>query len=268
MEKRVRIGFFDSGVGGVSVMAYARKQLPAADYFYYADTAHVPYGTRTREEVIRFTEEAVSFLTEKNVDAVVIACNTATSMAAETVRARFSLPIIGMEPAVKPAALRYPHERILVCATPLAIHGERLRQLIRCHYAEGEEPVLVPLPGLVLFAESGAFDPETVCPYLREAIDTSVPYAAAVLGCTHFGYFRDSFRKVLGDTELIDGTEGTVNRLLAVLRERNLLPTEQEQTGVGRTAYFRSGAEVTEPEEIRAFERLAERALYLPDDII
>ena len=261
MEKRIRIGFFDSGVGGVSVMAYARKQLPAADTFYYADTAHVPYGTKTRDEVIRYTDEAVSCLVGKGVDAIVIACNTATSMAVETMRAKYSLPIIGMEPAVKPAALRHPHERVLVCATPLAIRGERLHHLIECNYTAGEEPVLAPLPGLVSFAEAGIFDRETVSAYLREAIDTSIPYAAVVLGCTHFGYFHDSFREVLGDVDLIDGTAGTVNRLISVLREADKLP--ETSAAVGMTCYIRSGVPVTNENEIRAFERLAARALSL-----
>ncbi len=249
---RLKIGFFDSGVGGISVMTCARKVLPMADYVYYADEAHVPYGTKSHDEIISYADEAVGCLVGHGVDAVVVACNTATSIAIEYLREKYDLPIIGMEPALKPAAKIHPDEKILLCATAVTISGEKLHHLIEI---SGVHPTLVPLPGLVTFAENGEFDKETVCAYLSEAIGEGKDYAAVVLGCTHFSYFRDCFRALFGkDTDIIDGNVGTVKRLISVLGDR----INDSNTGEGNVSYLISGEEADES-KIALFESLSNR---------
>jgi len=252
-----KIGFFDSGIGGISVLSYARRRLPAADYLYYADTDHVPYGTKSREEIIRYSDAAVGFLAEQGADAVVVACNTATSMAIGYLREKYPFPIVGMEPAVKPAAAAHPGTRILVCATPVTIAGEKLHTLIAHNYGSDDLPDLVGLPGLVTFAEREMFDTGAVCEYLATVIDRSKGYSAVVLGCTHFGYFSDSFREFLGGVDLIDGTKGTVNRLISVLESEGIgLPED----GEGSMTFYRTGRPVKDADTLAFYGRLLARA--------
>lgn len=260
---KLKLGLFDSGIGGISVLARARSRLPSADFLYYADTLHVPYGTKTREEIIRYSDAAVGFLAEQGVSAVVVACNTATSMAIGFLRDKYKFPIIGMEPAVKPAAAAHHGERVLVCATPVTISGEKLHSLIEQTYAAddaNDRPDLVGLPHLVELAENGIFDTATVCDYLRTVIDTSIPYTAVVLGCTHFGYFADSFRHLLGNVDLIDGTEGTVNRLISLLPEGAVEPTDD---GEGNITFYKSGSPVTDAATLAFYDSLLARSCVL-----
>ncbi len=258
MKNKLKLGFFDSGVGGISVMSYAREIIKNADYIYYADTDHVPYGEKTREEIVEYSDSAIKYLIDCGVDCVVIACNTATSMAVDILRKKYSVPIIGMEPAVKPASLSHRGEKILVCATPLTICGEKLHNLIGKSYDENNLPTLVPAPGLVKFAEDSVFDTDTVTDYLRSIINPAEGYTAVVLGCTHFSYFRDSFRKLLGDIDLIDGTNGTVNRLIYILTEMGAeVSSEGECTPV---TYVNSGRLVNNSELLEYYKKLEQRA--------
>lgn len=276
MEKNLRrdpvIGFLDSGIGGLTVLYEARRRCPNARYLYYADTDHVPYGTKAREEIRRYVVDAVTFLVEHGADVLVIACNTATSMAVEELRSRFSLPIIGMEPAVRPAILRYPGAKILVCATPATIHGEKLHHLLDIHHADPSTTILVPTPRLVNYAEAGQFAPETIVPYLREVIPPD-KYAACVLGCTHFTLFRDSFTACLGrDTVCIDGNRGTVNRMCDVLADNGFAKNEFAETAQdridvgmmdGSVRYYLSGREVADTETLQFYQTIFDRMANL-----
>lgn len=262
MDTKAKIGFLDSGVGGLSVLAYAMDKLPSADYIYYADCDHVPYGTKSADEIIGYTDEAVRFLVDRGASVIVIACNTATSMAAGYVREKYSLPIIGMEPAVKPALAAHHGERILVCATPATIAGKRLHDLIERNYTDDVALDLAALPELVSFAEHEMFCRDTVCSYLERMIDRSKGYSAVVLGCTHFGYFRDSFRSFFGDIDIIDGSVGTIRRLAAVLDEQGLT-IERDNAGLsgngGNTEFYISGRRIIDSETLGFFSRLIER---------
>ncbi|MBE6598746.1 MAG: glutamate racemase [Ruminococcaceae bacterium] len=246
------IGIFDSGIGGLSVLAKAREMMPDVDFIYYADTEHVPYGTKSREEIVNYSVEAAKFLIKKGAEAILVACNTATSMAVDTLRAVFDCPVVGMEPAVKPAVSHHPHERILVCATPATIGGEKLHELLRRN-AEGAEVDLCALPELVVFAENGIFDSEIVSAYIRSRAARE-DYSACVLGCTHFPYFKDSFRLVFPYAEMIDGTEGTVRRLCHVTgyeRESSL--------DRGTVKYYNTGAAVSDTQTLAFYEELQRR---------
>ena len=247
----MKIGFFDSGVGGISVLHQARKYLPMEEFFYYADEDHVPYGKRTREEICGYTYDALKFLFGLGADAAVVACNTATAAAIEYVRASFDKPILGMEPAVKPAVQHAAGKRVLVTATPFTIREERLHHLVRL--VDKEHLVtLKALPELVGFAERAEFDSPAVRDYLlTEFSDLDLEdYGELVLGCTHFSYFRKVLGEILGpEVELIDGSEGTARHLADIVRE---LPS----AGNGSVQYYISGRPVTDEKTLKFYETL------------
>ena len=168
----MKIGIYDSGIGGLSVLHRALKKMPEAEFIYYADTKHVPYGEKTREQIKGYVEEVLNFLIAKEVDAIVIACNTATSVATKEFRGEFAVPIVGMEPAVKRALKLYQdmQKRILVTATPVTIAGEKLHSLLEKVDTEHEVD-LAPLPKLVRFAEAGRFQDPEVDEYLKKLGD-------------------------------------------------------------------------------------------------
>ena len=240
----MRIAFFDSGIGGLTVLHQAKRMMPQEDYLYYADTDHVPYGRKTKEEIRRYVEDAVDFIAAQDVKALVVACNTATSVAIQSLRARYSFPILGMEPAVKPAVQHAAiSKRILVTATPVTLREQKLQDLL-LQVDRNHKTDLLPLPKLVELAELGSFTDGQAEAYLREVTQNLdlQQYCTVVLGCTHFNYFKDSFRNVFGaDVTLLDGSHGTVNNLHRVLAERNLL----EQNS-GTIRYYTSGREAEE----------------------
>ena len=125
----MKIGFFDSGIGGLTVLSEALKRLPNHEYLYYADTVHAPYGPKPKEEVREYVFKAIEFLVNEGAQIIVIACNTATSIAVSELRQKYSIPIIGMEPAVKPAieSVENSTKRVLVTATPLTLKEEKLK---------------------------------------------------------------------------------------------------------------------------------------------
>ena len=213
----MKIGFFDSGMGGLTVLKRALEQFPQEDYVYYADSKHAPYGLKTREEVLFYCHQAVRFLLNQGVELIVVACNTATSIAIKELRASYEVPIIGIEPAVKPAIERAQRigGRVLVTATPLTIKEPKLKTLVE--QCGGEACCdLLSLPRLVEWAEEGEFSPEVIVPYLKKELQ-SFPmseYRQIVLGCTHFPLFKASFAALMGEeVQLIDGAEGVVKRM-------------------------------------------------------
>ncbi len=233
------IAFFDSGVGGLTVLQEALKQLPEENFIYYADTDHVPYGTKTKEEVKKLILEAAGFLSQKGIKALVVACNTATSIAINELRRQYSFPILGMEPAVKPAVEKNGSKRVLVAATPLTLQEEKYQNLVsRVDYAHIVDGVA--LPELVEYAEDFVFDQQLIVHYLRykfSALDLQ-QYGTIVLGCTHFPYYKKSFREVFPDgIDIIDGSMGTINYLKKILNEKGLA------SGKGRreVTFFSSG---------------------------
>lgn len=218
------IGIFDSGIGGLTVLKEAVKLLPNEDFLYYADTKHVPYGTKPKDEVRRYIFDAADFFAGKGVKALVVACNTATSIAINDLRKRYSFPIIGMEPAVKPALEKVDHRRILVLATPITVSEKKLHDLVV--KLDSEQTVdLHALPVMVEFAEKFIFDEDIIIQYLLDefAKYDLREYSAVVLGCTHFIFYRKHFMKILPQgVEIIDGNIGTVNRLMTLLENRKL----------------------------------------------
>ena len=218
------IGVFDSGVGGISVLAALRRQLPKEDFIFFGDTAHAPYGTKAQEEVLALVSGVMEHLLGYGVKAVVIACNTATSAAAATLREQYTLPIIGMEPALKPAhALRHGGQ-ILVLATPTTLRLPKFQRLME-RYGEGAVPM--PCPGLMelvereSFEQAGRYLQEHFAPYDMAQVD------AVVLGCTHYTFLRPVLDELLPPGVcVLDGNEGTARQLARVLAEKCLLKPE------------------------------------------
>jgi len=247
------IGFFDSGIGGITVLYEAVKMLPHEDYIYYADTLNVPYGSKPKAEVQKYIFNAIEFISQQGVKAIVIACNTATSVAIEELRVKYSIPIIGMEPAVKPAVEKNKNKRILVTATALTLREEKLQNLIT--KLDNEHLVdLLPLPGLVQFAESFEFDEQKVLPYLKAQLteyDLS-DYETIVLGCTHFSFYKHMFRKLLpSDIDIIDGNIGTVKNLKKNLEEMNTL-----NEGSGKIIFYNSGFRIQDKAKLDKYREL------------
>lgn len=246
----MKVGIFDSGMGGLSVLHRAIQMMPGIDYIYYADRKNVPYGEKTEEQVKGFVDEIIRFLVARDVDAIVIACNTATSVATKEYRSEFPVPIIGMEPAVKKAIEDFKEisGRVLVAATPITIAGDKLLQLVD-KVDDAKKVDLIALPQLVRFAESGEFESEEVVESLKESLKEYPvdEYKAVVMGCTHFNYFKENYRKIFPETtKYVDGVEGTLRQLIRKL-PREL--TEAEIKGCGTVEYYFSGSKVNKNEK-------------------
>lgn len=247
MEKNAPIGMFDSGVGGISVLREAMRLMPNERFIFFGDTLHAPYGTKTKEEVLQLSRNVAEKLMGMGVKAIVIACNTATSAAARELREQYTLPIIGMEPALKPAAMLHKDGYILSLATPGTIQGDKYRQLL-ARYGEGV--VSLPCPGMMEFVEKG----ETDTPALHEFLAMLfAPYRekmpeAVVLGCTHYVFLKNAIQQYFPGVPLIDGNGGTVRQLKHMLQENDLLSTQEK----GSVALLSSGEE----EAVAMMERL------------
>lgn len=191
------IGVYDSGVGGLSVLREVRRLLPEADLVYLADQAHAPYGERSIDEVRRFAEAALGILIERGATTVVVACNTASAAALGHLRGIFSVPIVGMEPAVKPAAAATRTGRVAVLATPVTFQGAVFDDLVG-RFATGITVIPHPCPGWAAAVEDiwpdGA---ETaVADHLRPLLDAGVD--TIVLACTHYSFISDVIADVAG----------------------------------------------------------------------
>ncbi|GKU26027.1 glutamate racemase [Clostridium folliculivorans] len=225
-ESMKPIGFFDSGVGGLSVMKKAIEFMPWEDYIYFGDAKNAPYGTKTVDEVKKLTFNATEFLINKGVKAVVIACNTATSAAIDELRAHYkNIPIIGIEPALKPAVELCNNGKIIIMATPMTLAEKKFKNLME-KYSEEAEIVPLPCAGLVELIESGITDGDEMINFLEKKfldIDKNA-ISAVVLGCTHYPFVKKALAKVIGDKAiLIDGSEGTAKELRRRLGKAGIL---------------------------------------------
>jgi len=211
----LKIAFFDSGIGGLTVLQDAIGQLPSNEFIYYADTKNVPYGTKPKNEVVKCVLEAVDFLSGLNIHVLVVACNAATSAAITELRNRYHFPIIGMEPAVKPAVLQNRGKDILVLATSLTLRESKLNSLITS-IDKRQKVKKLAMDGLVKYAENFDFTSFDVRTYVKSKlneIDLS-RVESIVLGCTHFLYFKDLIQETVGNhIQMIDGNIGTINNL-------------------------------------------------------
>lgn len=247
------IGIFDSGIGGLSVLKQIIQVLPNEKYIYYADVDHVPYGIKTNKEIKKYVKEAVDFLISKNVKLIVIACNTATSIAIEYLRKKYNIPIIGIEPAAKPAIEKRHNKKVLLMATPVTVREEKLKKLLKRVDLDHSVDLLA-MPELVKFAEKEEFYSNAVKSYIEEQLkDYNLKeYSELVLGCTHFPFFKEILSEIFPkDTQIIDGSYGVANRVISVLKEKNQLSNAQRDI-----EYYYSGRRVEDKETLEKFIRL------------
>lgn len=223
------IGVFDSGLGGLSVVASIRKQLPHENLIFFGDSARNPYGTKTKEEVRAYSHEIVADLASRPVKAVVIACNTATSAAARSLRETFDFDIIGMEPALKLAAQMKTPSKIAVWATGLTLKEDKFLTL-KERFVDEHDVLAIPCPKLVQLVEQDRLEETAeVDAALDEYLSASGDADFIVLGCTHFLFFKDRLQeKVSGATRIVDGNVGTVRQLRRLLEARGLLNGQSE----------------------------------------
>lgn len=235
------VGVFDSGLGGLSVTREIRKRLPHEDILYFADCAYCPYGIKTPEEIRLRSEVVVGSLIEAGVKTVVIACNTASAMALPYLRTVFhEVPLIGLEPAVKPAVERTRVGKVGVLATPRTVAGERLRWLIET-YAGGVAVHRVAATGLVELVEAGILEGPEVDAALQPLLDPMIEVGVdqAVLGCTHYPFLRGAIERYFGPAvEVIDSGEAIARRLEVVLDERS---TQRRRDAIGAIRFATSG---------------------------
>ncbi len=239
------IGVFDSGVGGITLLHKLTQLMPHEDFIYFADTRNVPYSYKTPEQIRGFVESAVVFLHGKGCKIIVLACNTATNVAVEYLRARYDFPIVAIQPAVKVAADHSEDtKRILTCATPVTLKAERYQKLVKSLEIESRLDNL-PLPKLVEFAEQGTFEGTAVEEYLRNEIGklNTANHHFIVLGCTHFTFYAHLIESLFPNLKAIDGNEGTARQVKRILEKEGKL----KLTGSGRIDFYESGEKLTSP---------------------
>lgn len=236
--RQAPIGVFDSGVGGLSVLRHIRDILPDETLLYCADSLHTPYGGKSPEQIRARTLALTKFLVGQGAKAIVVACNTATAAAVTTLRDHFALPVIGMEPAVKPAVIATKRGVVGVLATVGTLKSAQFAALLE-NYGKGVEVVTQACHGLVECVERGELEaPATrelvrryVAPLLARGADT------IVLGCTHYPFLRGLIEQEAGvGVTLIDTGSAVARQLQRRLAERGLL-----KHGGGGERFWTSG---------------------------
>lgn len=227
------IGVFDSGVGGISVLRELLAIMPHENYIYLGDSKNAPYGTKPLELVRELSFANARALLDQGAKGLVVACNTATSAAVRLMRERYQgLPIVGIEPALKPAALQKEHPHVLVMATPMTVQQEKFLALMERF---SDRATIYPLacPGLMEFIEAGDLESDRLRDFLHELL---TPYLdgeldSVVLGCTHYPFVKGMIRQIVGEkVTIFDGGAGTAREMRRRLAEAGLL-SQREALG-------------------------------------
>ncbi|HUP27654.1 MAG TPA: glutamate racemase [Chloroflexia bacterium] len=260
------LGVFDSGVGGLSIVEELRRELPAEDITYYADTANCPYGVKTDRFLRERSLQIAGFLLEQGAKAIVVACNTASAAGLEHLRAAYSVPIVGLVPAVKPAVAASRSRIVGVLATQGTNRGRLLSDVIDRFAAPAGVEVVTSAPGeLVAAVEAGAIDTPETEEAVRRAVAPMVEQGAdvLVLGCTHYPFLKEVIRRVAGDGVLIvDSGQGVSRQTRRVLQGRRLLRSEHE----GVLTVFTSGNPEQVGPVVRRLTRSEVEVTYSPGE--
>ncbi|MCM1307423.1 MAG: glutamate racemase [Butyrivibrio sp.] len=220
------IGVFDSGVGGISVLGELIRLMPNENFIYFGDSRNAPYGTKPHELVRELTLATAALLTDARCKCLVIACNTATAAAVRPLRELYpTVPVIGIEPSIKPAVLANPNGHVLVMATAVTLGEDKFLRLMAKYDGMAHISTLA-CPGIVEFVERGVVEGEELDAYLKELLADYIenPPDAAVLGCTHYPFVRRPIAKALGKrTQIYDGGGGTAREALRQLKLHGLL---------------------------------------------
>lgn len=241
------IGVFDSGVGGLSVLRAIWQETPDEEVVYIADQAHVPYGMRPLEEVRHFSLEISRFLIQRGAKLIVLACNTASAAALQFLRVEFpSIPFVGMEPAVKPAAEKTLSGVVGVLATPATFQGALYASVVE-RFAQGVRLLQHTCPGLVGQIENGDVESEKAYTILEEALLPMLAQGAdtIVLGCTHYPFIIPMIERIVGErARVIDPAPAIARQVKRVLEARQMLhpPHEGAHNAYKNTQFLTSGA--------------------------
>lgn len=219
------IGVFDSGVGGLSILDEALQQLPNHDYIYFADSANAPYGNKSAQWIASRSLQICSYLAEKGCDAIVVACNTATAEAIASIRSQLDIPIIGVEPGIKPAAMQTQNGVVGVLATEATLKSDKFNALLAtlpddCEFIKQAGAGLVPLieAGQIDSPEMQSLLRNHLSPMQERGVDT------LVLGCTHYPFLKKIIREIVGDSlTLIDTSDAVVRQLARQLDQRGIV---------------------------------------------
>ena len=240
MEKYDRfgpVGVFDSGVGGISVLSELVRLMPDEDFIYFGDSANAPYGAKPEDEIRELTIRNVESLLSQGAKGICVACNTATSAAVRIMRGMFpELPLVGLEPAVKPAVLSKDHPTVLVMATVATIRQQKLKNLL-AKYGDLGTVIPIECPGIVELVEQGITEGEEVEGVIRDLLKDYIKkdIDCIVLGCTHFPFVKKTISKVMGEeVAIFDGGGGAARQMRRLLDEKGLLRCEPGRTGMIR----------------------------------
>lgn len=218
------VGVFDSGVGGISVLKELVATMPNEKFIYFGDSANAPYGTKSDEEVQRLSIQCTEFLLQMDCKCIVIACNTATAASVSLLRNRYpNIPVIGIEPALKPAVTHCPNGQVIVMATNVTLHEPKFLHLLN-QFKDAAEIITVPCPDIVQYVEKGENNSPELVNYLDKQIGKYRNSAdAVVLGCTHYPFVSDGIRQILGDAVyIVHGGDGTARETLRQLKLHSL----------------------------------------------
>ena len=249
------IGVFDSGVGGITILKALYSRMPYEDFIYYGDSANAPYGEKMKEEIEELSVNIASNLVSEGVKALVIACNTATSAAAPAIRAKYpDMPVIGEEPALKPASLKIDAGKVLVMATPATLKLKKFNLLLEKVQQEVQtEFIMCSCNGLASAIEKGDPDSPEVQKILHSLLDEYAGHVdGIVLGCTHYPFVAKSIKKIMGNIPLFEGAEGTARELEKELAEKEITGDKHNK---GKICFESS---INSLEEIREYEKLYE----------
>lgn len=239
MIKTSPIGIFDSGVGGITIWKKIVSQLPNENTIYLADNKNAPYGFKSKEEILTYSIKNTEYLLSKNSKLIVVACNTATTNTIDSLRKKFPhVSFIGVEPAIKPAAIQSINKRIAVLATYNTLHSKEFCQAIKQPYMENIKLTLIVGSGLVPLIEENKLNSlqmqELIRKYTQEMITADIDQL--VLGCTHYPYIKDYLQKALPkNITIIDSGEAVARQTKYILTSSNLL---NEQTNQGLHEFF------------------------------
>lgn len=234
----MKIGLLDSGVGGITVLKEVMSKYPKHEYLYYADTNRAPYGEKTEDAITSYCKEAIDFLKEQGAELIIFACNTATKVALTPLKKQYpNLPLIGIEPPLEFVLERLVgHEKVALFATPMTVKQISLSPI---YSQQPDRITLCPSVDLVRFAEQGEFSKDVIEPYLKTTFSSifterntpNQEYQYVILGCTHFPFFKPSFKRLFPNQTILDGT-------FLILKQLETLLDEHEQTSPSPSLYF------------------------------
>ena len=231
-KESMPIGVFDSGVGGVSVLREMLRLMPNENYIYLADSKNAPYGTKSHKEILLHATTCADYLVSCGVKALVVACNTATSVCISPLREKYpDMPVVGIEPAIKPALECKENTTIAVMATPLTLKEEKFSNLVEA-YDASSRIIPLPCPGLMEIVEKGILGKTEAYAYLDKLFKGIQRVDAVVLGCTHYPFLKGVISSILPHARIYDGGLGTARQLQRLLEADGILNSSQGNSSV------------------------------------